>query len=407
MRRLFTLLMVLLAPQTVAAGDDAVARASAVVERLAGEELRGRGAGSPQLDHARDLVVGWMEEAGLQPGFGDGWLQDFSGPDGVRLTNVVGRLPGSGSGDGWLLVGAHYDGLGVGAEDSAFPGEIHPGADDNASGVAALLEAARAVAAEGPLQRTVYFAAFSGEEIGRLGSIHLADHPPEPLTSAIAMLNLDTVGGVEEDRLIVFGTGTAEEFPDILRGVNYPYGFDLSLSKEGAGASDHASFFAKGIPVLHFFSGAKPGYHRPGDVVDLVDPEGVVRVGGLVGELVIYLADSGEELSFVPAGAERLAKKAPRPGGKRKARRVSVGTIPDFGRESGGILLSGVLPGSPAEEAGLRKGDLLVAADETALDNIYDYQGVLSELNPGDPVIFRIVRDGETREVEVTVRARK
>jgi Zn-dependent M28 family amino/carboxypeptidase len=143
--------------------------------------------------------------------------------------------------------------------------------------------------------------AFSGEEIGRLGSLWFVEHPPAELSKAVAMLNLDTVGRVEQNKVIVFGTGTAEEWDSILKGVNLGYGFDLAFNSEGAGASDHASFFAKGIPVLHFFSGAKPEYHRPTDRIELLNFDDLAKLADFTAELTIYLAASNEPLTFRPA----------------------------------------------------------------------------------------------------------
>ncbi len=372
-----------------------------MVRTLSDESLRGRGAGSDELVMARNLVRDWFEAAGLAPGLPGGvWLQPFDGAHGEKLDNVVGRIDGSG--DEWIVVGAHYDGLGMGKE-TGHPGEIHPGADDNASGVAALVTLAAALAGDTEFERTIYVVAFSGEETGKLGSEHFAAHPPRDIAKLAAMLNLDTIGRVEENRLIVFGSGTAEEFPSMLNGVNHVFRFDLALSEEGAGASDHASFFAKGVPVLHFFSGAKKEYHRPGDVAKLVDTDATARVAGFVGEVAAYLAAESEPLTFRPRGAERLAE----PEKPVERRRVSFGSIPDFSKESGGILLSGVMPGGGAETAGLLKGNLIVKIDDATIDNIYDFQGVLSSRAPGDTLIVHYVREGVTAETRVVLGERK
>lgn len=383
------------------AADEGAADVERIVAALANDGMRGRGAGSPELDEARDLLIGWMDAAGLEPGFAGGWRQDFTGPGGEPLANVAGRIPGVG--DGWIVVGAHYDGLGVGKEGAEGAGEIHPGADDNASGVAALLRVAGRLAGSPARRQAVWIVAFSGEEIGLLGSRRFVEHPPAPLAECTAMLNLDTVGRVEKDRVIVFGSGTAEEFEGILTGVNYPFGFDLAWNEGGVGASDHTPFFEKGIPVLHFFSGAKPEYHRPGDRVELVDPAATAKLADFVGEVADYLAGRDEPLTFRPVGAERLAK----PPGSSGPRRVSFGSIPDFSRESGGILLSGVMPGSPAEGAGLAAGDLIVEMDGRALDGIQDFQEVLASHAPGDVVPVKYVRNGETRSANVTLAERK
>lgn len=397
-RSLVVLLLLLIA---------APARASlptleAMVNTLADESMRGRGAGSDELVMARNFVRDWFEEAGLMPGMpGGAWYQPFEGAKGEKLDNVVGRI--GGTGDEWIVVGAHYDGLGVGEKGSEHPGEIHPGADDNASGVAALVTLAASLAEDGDFERSIYVVAFGGEETGRLGSEHFAAHPPRDIARLAAMLNLDTVGRVEDNRLIVFGSGTAEEFPSLLNGVNNVFRFDLALNEEGAGASDHASFFAKGVPVLHFFTGAKKEYHRPGDVASLVDADETARVAGFAGEVAAYLASGSEPLTFRPKGADRLAE----PEKPVERRRVSFGSIPDFSRESGGILLSGVMPGGGAEKAGLLKGDVIVKIGDSAIDNIYDFQGVLSGHTPGDTLHVHYVREGAAGETDVVLGERK
>ncbi len=384
------------------AGADEAA-VSDIVRLLSIDEMQGRGNGSAELDAARDRIVGWFEAAGAKSGATDGWLQGFEGPDGEQLFNVVARFPGAG--DECVIVGAHYDGLGIGDEDGEFPGEVHNGADDNASGVAALVQIARTLADAGDLEREIVLIAFAGEEIGRLGSQHWVENPTAPLESAVAMLNLDTVGGLTDDRLIVFGTATGEEFPGILHGVNHAFGFDLALTSEGAGASDHASFFEKGVPVLHFFTGARATYHRPGDDFSGVEVDGVERIADYVAEIALYLATTDLAPTFHPVGAERLEASAP--AGETKKRRVSFGSIPDFSKESGGILLSGVMPGGAAEAAGLLKGDLVVEIDGAGIDNIYDFQGVLAEHEPGDRLGVVYVRDGERRECEIELKERK
>lgn len=371
--------------------DVRVQEARRVVDVLAADNMAGRGNGAPELVKARELIVGWMKEEGVKPGMKGEWLQEFSGPNQEALANVVGFIAGTGK--EWIVVGAHYDGLGAG----------HPGADDNASGIAALLQIASRVAKEKELARSVYFVAFSGEEIGLAGSRALVAATPQPLEDLAAMINLDTVGRMEKDHLIVFGSGTAEEFPDILRGVNYAFKFDLALNSSGAGASDHTPFFEKGVPVLHFFSGANADYHKPTDIPSKVDPAGIVRIADFAGELAVNLASAEMPLTFRPAGAENLEKKTSSAG----PRKVSLGTIPDFSKESGGILLSGVMPKSAAEEAGLQAKDLLVEIDGMKLDTIEDFQAALVGKAPGDRITIRYVRDGETKETAAVLRERK
>ncbi len=382
------------APLPVSA-ELAAARAKLVVSVLSAEGMRGRGNGAPELAKARDLVRQWMIDAGAA----GVRLQSFEGPNGTTLENVVGTV--AGTGEEWIVVGAHYDhlGVGVGGEHS---GSVFPGADDNASGVAALLHVATRLAGEKNLQRGIVFAAFAGEEIGLLGSRAFVAAPPVPIENVAAMINFDTVGRLEANRLIVFGSGTAEEFPEILRGVNYVTRFDLALNSEGPGASDHTPFFEKGIPVLHLFSGANADYHRPTDTADKVSPEGIVRIADFAAEIVLHLAASEAPLAFVPAGAEKLASRT----GAGAPRRVSPGTIPDFAREKGGVRLQGVLPKSAAEEAGREEGDILVGIDDVDIDTIDDYQAALAAHSPGDQVVVKYVRAGVTKSTKAVLRER-
>jgi hypothetical protein len=362
--------------------------------------MRGRGAGTAELERAGSLVSGWLESAGAVPVFGDSLAQRFDGPSGAGLFNVAGRVAGRGA--EWIAVGAHYDGLGVGAPGTDHAGEVFNGADDNAAGVAALVQVARRVAGAGDLARSVVFVAFSGEESGLLGSRAFVASPPAPLESCRAMINLDTVGRIEEQRVIVFGTSSAEEFPEVLKGVNFAFGFDLAFHGEGLAASDHAPFLEAGIPILHFFSGAKPEYHGPGDDVDLLNYRGIDELAELVAELVIHLAAEETPLTFRPPDVERMAKAAP----AAAPRRVSFGSIPDFAKESGGVLLAGVMPGSPAEGAGLAKGDVLVELGGAPIDTIEDFQAALAAHAPGDVVLVKFRRGDQLVEATVTLRER-
>lgn len=401
MRRVVMALALALAPAPVGAADDDMARAAALLAELTDPALEGRGAESAGLVRAREIVVRELESAGISPGATGGeWLQAV--PDAPSLHNVIGVLPGSGP--EWIIVGAHYDGLGVGAPGTDQAGEVFTGADDNASGVVALAQVARTLAGRADsLERSIYLVGFTAEETELRGSRAFVAAPPAPLENCVAMINLDTIGRLEEDRLLVFGAGTAAEWKDLLNGVNYAFGFDLALNDGSGSASDHASFVAKGVPVLHFFTGAKAEYHRPGDAPDLVSLEGVVRVADFVAECADYLAGSDITLTFRPEGVDRLAAA---PGSAPK-RRVSFGSIPDFSRESGGILLSGVMPGGPAEAAGLLKGDLLVEVGGMTLDTIADFQASLAGHEPGDAVEVKYVREGEERTTRVTLAERK
>lgn len=392
------------------------ARLLETAARLSAPEMEGRGPGTRGLEAARDLVVEGFRIAGLHPGGENGsYLQPFQPkaadvrvpvdlPAGrawgeIRLENVVGVLPGSAGPEARCLVlGAHYDHLGRGAD-----GGIRPGADDNASGVAVLLELAARLAEEGPFRHAIVFVAFSGEEAGTLGSQHHVSHPACPLERTMAMVNLDTVGRMEGSRLFLFGAATAAEFPEIFQGINLGFGLDLAMPESAPFASDQVPFVEKGIPAVHLFTGPNEDYHRPGDTAGKLNGAGMRRVCELAQEAAIFLAERTEPLTFIPPGAAKAAPIAP----AGPPRRVSLGTIPDFSREGGGILVSGTTPGSPAEAAGVLKGDIIVALDGEAVDNLADFSAALKSHQPGDTVEVELQRGGESRRLRVAVVERK
>lgn len=426
----------------VAASD--VSRVRELVAQLAHPSLDGRAPGSDGLETARRIVVSAMESAGLQPGAGadteaaasadpDGprpgdvdfdadaaWLQRFGTADlpvgvavrpeevhlpakvtweSVGLANVIGILPGNGPGPReCVVVGAHLDHLGTAPD-----GTVFAGADDNASGVVAMIEAARTLVAEGPYPRDIVFVAFDGEEAGLLGARYFVAHPTHAPTAVQAMVNLDTVGRLDGRSLLALGSGSGAGLTETLQGMNLGYGFDLGLPATGPFASDQVAFFEAGIPVVHFTTGPNPDYHRAGDTPDKTAADGIVEIAAFAAELVAHLAD-GDRLAFVPPGAAEAEKMAAPAG---PPRRVSLGTIPDFARESGGVLLSGVMPGSPAEGAGLRAGDILVEMDGTPVDNLGDFTGILKAHAPGDEVEVVVVRGVETIRARVTLIERK
>ncbi len=321
--------------------------------------------------------------------------------------NVVALLPGSDparSGE-LVVVGAHYDHLGWGGEGSLDPDRraVHNGADDNASGTAALLEIARELAARGPFPRPVLFVAFTGEEKGLWGSARFVAEPPLPLEDAVAMLNLDMVGRLGEGPLTVFGVGTAAEWEELLRRANgdLPGPVPLALSPDGYGPSDHASFHGAGIPVLHFFTNTHAEYHRPEDDWELIDGPGLARVTELAAGVARRLAgEGGAPAELTPTAA--AARGAPAREEEGRGYGPYLGTIPDMvPREEPGLRLSGVREGSPAERAGLRAGDVVVSFGGREVADIYGYTYALRDHSPGDAVAIVVIRDG----ARVTVRA--
>jgi hypothetical protein len=321
----------------------------------------------------------------------------------ARIRNVVGRLPGRDT-TRVLVVGAHYDHLGFGGERSLSPGEhvVHPGADDNASGTAALLGVARLLEARVKRgwrpEHDLVFAAFTGEEMGVVGSSHFVDRPPRPLASVEAMLNLDMVGRLKEGRLMVMGTGTAAEFPALLENANRAAGFDLKTTGDGYGPSDHSSFYKRQVPVLMLFTGAHADYHRPSDTWDRIDEQGLWRVTRFAAALVESL-DARPRPQVLKAKADSTTGRIGGGGGYG----AYLGTIPDFSQTEGGVLLSGVREGSPAERSGLAPGDVIVKFDDVRIDNLYDYAYALRSRKPGQQVRLAVQRKGDRLEVVVTL----
>jgi Zn-dependent M28 family amino/carboxypeptidase len=300
-----------------------------------------------------------------------------------------------------VLVGAHYDHLGMGgfgALDPDSTGRTHNGADDNASGTAALLEIGRALASRKPA-RTIVLVAFSGEELGTLGSSYFVQHAvPQPIDSLYAMLNLDMVGRLRNGRLMALGAATAREFPALLDSLNTPPRFVLRASGDGWGPSDHAVFFATRHPVLHFFTDLHDDYHRSTDDWEKVNVEGLAQVAHFVADLTWSLANRPTPLTFVDAPRPQAST-----GGSGYG--AYLGTIPDMsgGGVSQGVRITGVRAGSPAEQAGLAAGDVITAIGDKHIANLYDMTDALRSHQPGDTVMIVSTREGVERQARAVL----
>jgi hypothetical protein len=328
-----------------------------------------------------------------------------AGIAGCHSANVVAVLPGRGALSGeYLILGAHFDHLGTGhfgslASDS---GQIHHGADDNASGAAAILEIARVLTARerrgNEPHRTMVFALWSGEEEGDLGSEWYAQHLPMPKDSVIAYLNFDMVGRLRAGKLLALGSRTATEWPALLDSTNTRYHLDLRPSGDGWGPSDHASFYAQKIPVLHFFTDLHEDYHRPTDTADKINADGIVTVADFAADLAQRLDRRGL-LTFVdvPPPAPTATSGRPRP---------SLGTIPDMSDEPGGVKLSGVRTGSAADSAGMRAGDVLIGIGDSTITNLQDFQNALMSHAAGDTVEVRWKRGDQVMKQRVRLGGR-
>lgn len=314
--------------------------------------------------------------------------------------NVVAVIPGSDPGlrGEYVIVGAHYDHLGMGGEGSLDPDAraVHNGADDNASGTAGILDIARRLM-EGPRPaRSVLFVAFTGEEKGLWGSARFVAEPTVDLGKAVAMLNLDMVGRLQENTVTVYGTGTAQEWEAVANAANAKLATPLKLafSPDGYGPSDQASFVASGIPVLHFFTNTHTDYHRPSDDWEKIDADGLARISEVVTGVTRALAGTP---GVVAANLTRVRQERPAaPAGGDASRGYGpyFGTIPDMTPRDFGLRITGVREGSPAERAGLQAGDVIVEFDGKAVADIYAYTYALREKKPGDAVKVVVERDG-------------
>jgi hypothetical protein len=328
-----------------------------------------------------------------------------------QVANVVAVLPGQDPqlSQQCIVVGAHYDHLGLGGPESLAPslaGQIHHGADDNASGTAGLLELADGLTrSDWKPAHTVVFASFAGEEAGLLGSSYYTAHPVCPMNQSIAMLNMDMIGRISHNRLYVGGLGTSPGFPRLLEQANRTNSmgaFELSTSASGYGASDHTSFAAREVPVFFFFSGLHSDYHKPSDTWDKIDAPDGARVVSLVAKVAVSLDQLKQKPQYV-----RVGEPGTPAGGGPGGYGPYFGSVPEFGQEHGGVKFADVHDGSPAGKAGFKGGDVLVEFDGQKIDNLYDFTYALRAHKPGDKVTVTVVRGGQTITRQVTLGVRK
>jgi hypothetical protein len=332
----------------------------------------------------------------------------------VRKTirNVIASLPGSDAQlrKEWVVVGAHYDHLGLGDEHSLAPsqiGQIHHGADDNASGTAGVLEFAQLAAKNrSAFKRSILFMTFAGEESGLLGSNYFVNHPTVPLGSIAGMINMDMIGRVHNNELNVLGVGTSPEFKPWIEDFNKSVGLQINYSSSGHDGSDHISFDGKHIPILFFFSGLHSDYHRPSDTSDKINSKGAIQVLALVALSAQRLANSPTRPPYTEVHEERPANagNATAPGGGYGP---YFGSVPDFRDDIKGVLFADVRSDSPAGKAGLKAGDTLVEFAGQSIQNLYDFTYALGSKKAGDTVAVVVQRNGQPLKVNVTLEERK
>tara|TARA_Y100001935_G_scaffold223573_1_gene199238 strand:- start:171477 stop:172718 length:1242 start_codon:yes stop_codon:yes gene_type:complete len=376
---------------------------------LASDSLKGREAGTADEAVAGNYIADLFRDFGLEPAGDDNtYLQEFTintaklnnphatdESEGEKriAKNVVGLLQGTGTSDEFIIIGAHYDHLGMGSFGSLYSGDprIHNGADDNASGTAGLLELAHYFSKNRP-ETDILFLAFSGEEMGLLGSAHYVEEPTVDLDNALAMINMDMIGRLKE-KLIIFGIGTADDWETIVTDANTD-SLTIDLVPDGTGASDHTSFYYKNIPVLHYFTDTHADYHRPSDDVQYINADGEAEVLNHLVRVVNTLDTMDkDQLVFVEA-----------PGEQQESMRLegpTLGVLPDYGFDGKGMKITGTSSGGPAANAGLQGGDVIVGIGDMDLKDIYDYMGALNKLKKGQKTTITIVRDGKEMTMDL------
>jgi hypothetical protein len=387
-------------------------------------------AGLPFVQIKAEIAMRWIAAAGknlddigasidkdLKP-------QSFALPDSIQVRenvdvervirtvhNVAGYLPGET--DEYVIVGAHFDHLGLGEQYSMAPSlagtTIHPGADDNASGTAGVIELAHWFAGQPKEKRGILFVTFAGEELGLLGSSFYVNHPELPLGKAVAMINLDMIGRVREGKVYVGGVGTGNNLRAMLDPIlaRYPLHIDYSEST-GYGSSDHTSFTTKQVPVLFFFSGLHGDYHKPTDTWDKIDAPDAAKLLDMIAEVTTTLREEADRPQFV-----RVKEPENPHGGAVAGSSQSsgygpeFGSVPDFAEIPNGVRFADIREGTPAAEAGLKAGDILVEFDGKAIANLYDFTYALRSKKPGDRVTVKVLRGADSVSASVLLRQRK
>jgi aminopeptidase YwaD len=326
--------------------------------------------------------------------------------DTKTVHNVTAYLPGKT--DEYVIIGAHYDHLGLGDEHSLAPsqiGTIHPGADDNASGTAGVIELARWFTKQPKPERGILFMTFAGEELGLLGSSWYVNHPMLPLEKAVAMINMDMIGRIRDGKVYIGGTGTGSTFDELLAEVRAPSPIDIVPSdKTGYGSSDHTSFTTKQVPTLFFFSGLHGDYHKPSDTADKIDAADAAKLLDYIAGLITRLESDSTRPQFIRVAEPSMPSGA---SGGGSGYGPAFGSIPDFNEPPKGVRFADVRDGTPAAKAGLKAGDILIEFDGKEIGNLYDFTYALRAHKPGDVVLVKVIRGSQTIEAKVLLTERR
>jgi len=378
------------------------------ISYLASDELKGRLTGSVGEQKAADYLTAELKALGLKPYEGKSYLQKFeykvrqSPNDSITENsisnngrNVIAYLDNKASKT--IVIGAHYDHLGLNEHNNSTKpnskGEIHNGADDNASGVSGVLELARMYSKNKTSEKANYiFAFFSGEEDGLIGSKHMAETIKAKYPNVVAMINMDMIGRLSKTKdLIVGGVGTSGEFKSIVE-KNKPAGFNVTMEDSGVGPTDHTSFYLKDISVLNFFTGTHTDYHKPSDDEDKINYTGVTNIV----DYVFRTANDVAQLDQVP-----FTKTKVNAGKTRPKYKVTMGIMPDYSEHPDGLHVDGVTENRAAQKAGIKEGDVITKIGENTIKDVYNYMESLAKINPGDEVEVVFIRDGASQTVKV------
>lgn len=383
-------------------------RMKAHVEFMASKEMKGRGLGTVELDSVANYIANKFKEYGLKP-LNEDYFQvfqhKFRDKGKIKIKNVIGIIPGIDDSlkESPVVISAHYDHLGLGWPDvhKGDEGKIHPGADDNASGVSILLELAKSLGKTLKPKRTIVFASFSGEEAGLIGSRYFVSNlNSDFLEKPIADINLDTDGRLNDKKLIVLNGNTAREWKFIFMGTDFTTGVKSEVINKELDSSDQFAFIEKGIPAVQLFTGAHTDYHRPTDTPDKIDYDGMVKVATVAKEVLEYLSERVEPMNFTgPSGKKDNIK----PKSNKKTRKAATGSVPDFSYSGKGVKINSVIEGSAGDKAGLKAGDIIISLNGVETNDLRKYSNELKKYKPGDEVQLILLRNNQRVKLKLVL----
>lgn len=375
------------------------------IKTLADDSFEGRGTGTAGEKAASDYIIGQFKKLKLQPKGEKGtFIQSFPFKAGAHgegaagtANNVIGYLDNNAATT--IIIGAHYDHLGLHGQTSSLDAnpqnKIHNGADDNASGVAGVIELARYLTSNAKKEKNNFlFLCFSGEELGLLGSKYFTENSPVDLTTVNYMINMDMIGRLDPQTksLLVHGTGTSPVWETLLKKLTTD-ALVIKTDSSGTGPSDHTSFYLKDIPVLHFFTGSHSDYHKPSDDTEKINLAGEAEVLKLIAKIIDDL-DAQPKLAFLKTKTKATAT--------RSAFKVTMGIMPSYGSNVEGLKVDGVTDGRPAAKAGIQTGDIIVQMGEFPIKDIQNYMDALGKFEKGQTIQVKVLRESKPVELQLT-----